>query len=45
MKRISNRFPPQEKRILMQKLMPENLAFSVNLIFMLSDWYSQNPHA
>ena len=30
-----NCFPSQEKRIQMQKLTPENLAFSVNFVFML----------
>ena len=29
----------------MQKMTPENLAFSVNFISLLNDWYSQNPHA
>ena len=42
---ISERLPSQEKRIQMQKPTPENLAFSVNFIFKLNDWCSQNPHA
>ena len=28
----------------MKKMMPENLAFSVKLIFMHKNWYSQNPY-
>ena len=29
----------------MKKMMLENLAFSVKLIFMHKNWYSQNPYA
>ena len=35
----------QKTKIQMKKMMLENLAFSVKLIFMHKNWYSQNPRA